>query len=107
MSCVATVLSSQFNLSDHTANQTLGISEQYQYEDGSVHMMRNATIHAQSVQANQLHCGLEQRDLCAKGVGKEQELSTLRQTVTEQAERLAALEAVVVSLQYRLEPNLG
>ena len=89
----------QFNLSDHTANQTLGISEQYQYEEASVHVMRNASVRAQSVEAQSLQCA-GGKDLCAAEGGHAQgEVAALRETVAAQARRLAALEAVVASLQ--------
>ena len=87
----------QFNLSDHTANQTLGISEQYQYEEASVHVMRNASVRAQSVEAESLQCA-GGKDLCAAAEGQG-EVAALRETVAAQARRLAALEAVVASLQ--------
>ena len=88
----------QFNLSDHTANQTLGISEQYQYEEASVHVMRNASVRAQSVEAESLQCA-GGKDLCAAAAEGQGEVAALRETVAAQARRLAALEAVVASLQ--------
>ena len=88
----------QFNLSDHTANQTLGISEQYQYEESSVHVMRNASVRAQSVEAESLQCA-GGKDLCVAAAEGQGEVVALRETVAAQARRLAALEAVVASLQ--------
>lgn len=92
----------QFNLSDHTAHQTLGISEQYHYEDTSVHVMRNASVHLESLQAERLQCTgtTHQRDLCKEDTEQQQQqLLALQQTVAEQAKRLAVLEELVGSLR--------
>ena len=90
-------------MSDHTTNQTLGISEQYQYEEASVHVMRNASVRAQSVEAESVEAESLQcaggKDLCAAAAEGQGEVAALRETVAAQARRLAALEAVVASLQ--------